>query len=152
MGLFFKQASLQFSQQINVKNVMAVQYSNSRPPERESSPITTRPGLPPEPVFSEFKSIWDKLKGNLDLSQSCVTEFGFTINEKVYFSVSIYCNHTHLKIDCLGRGGGQVVSVLAFYSDDPSSNPAEVYNFSVKLLLKRTKIYKKRPGLAHLKK
>ena len=23
-----------------------------------------------------------------------------------------------------GRGGGQVVSVLAFYSDDPSSNPA----------------------------
>ena len=25
----------------------------------------------------------------------------------------------------LGRGGGQVVSMLAFYSDDPSSNPAE---------------------------
>ena len=44
----------------------------------------------------------------------------------------------------LGRGGGQVVSVLAFYSDDPSSNPAEVYNFSVKLLLKRTKIKTKR--------
>ena len=41
-------------------------------------------------------------------------------------------------------GGGQVVSVLAFYSNDPSSNPAEVYNFSVKLLLKRTKINKKR--------
>ena len=53
----------------------------------------------------------------------------------------------------MGRGGGQVVSVLAFYSDNPSSNPAEVYNFSVKLLLKRTKIKtKKRPGLAHLKK
>ena len=51
-----------------------------------------------------------------------------------------------------GCGGGQVVSVLAFYSDDPSSNPAEVFNFSVKLLLKRTKINKKRPGLAHLKK
>ena len=50
---------------------------------------------------------------------------------------------------CLGRGGGQVVSVLAFYSDDPSSNPAEVYNFSVKLLLKRTKINKKEAGLAH---
>ena len=49
----------------------------------------------------------------------------------------------------LGRGGGLVVSVLAFYSDDPSSIPAEVYNFSVKLLLKRTKINKKRPGLAH---
>ena len=24
-----------------------------------------------------------------------------------------------------GRGGGQMVSVLAFYSVDPSSNPAE---------------------------
>ena len=33
-----------------------------------------------------------------------------------------------------------MVSVLAFFSDDPSSNPSEVYNFSVKLLLKRTKI------------
>ena len=29
--------------------------------------------------------------------------------------------------------------MLAFYSDDPSSIPPEVYNFSVKLLLKRTK-------------
>ena len=29
----------------------------------------------------------------------------------------------------LGRGGGQVVSVLAFYSDDPSSNPADDYSF-----------------------
>ena len=42
-----------------------------------------------------------------------------------------------------------MVSVFAFYSDDPSSIPDEVYNFSVKLLLKRTKINKKRPGLAH---
>ena len=39
----------------------------------------------------------------------------------------------------MGSGGGQVVSVLAFYSDDPSSNPVEVYNFSVRLYLKRTK-------------
>ena len=42
-----------------------------------------------------------------------------------------------------------MVIVLAFYSNDPSSNPTEVYNFSVKLLVKRTKINKKRPGLAH---
>ena len=49
----------------------------------------------------------------------------------------------------MARGGGQVVSVLAFHSDDLSSNPAEVYNFSVKLYLKRTKINKKRLGLAH---
>ena len=47
----------------------------------------------------------------------------------------------------LGRGGGgQVVSVLAFYFDDLSSNPTEVYNFSVKLYLKRKEINKKRPG------
>ena len=44
-----------------------------------------------------------------------------------------------------GRGGGQVVSVLAFYSNILSSNPAEVYNSSVKLCLKKTK---KRLGLA----
>ena len=37
----------------------------------------------------------------------------------------------------MGRGGGQVVSVLAFYSDDPSSNPAEVYNFSVKIVIEK---------------
>ena len=40
-----------------------------------------------------------------------------------------------------------MVSVLAFYSDDPSSNLAEVYNVSVKLLLKRTKISKKEAGV-----
>ena len=39
----------------------------------------------------------------------------------------------------LVRVGGQVVSVLAFISDDLSSNPAEGYNFFVKLLMKRTK-------------
>ena len=49
-----------------------------------------------------------------------------------------------------GRSGGQVVSVLAFYSDKPSSNPAEVNNCFVKLLLKGTKINKKRPELVDL--
>ena len=47
----------------------------------------------------------------------------------------------------LGRGGGLVVSMLAFYSNHLSSIPVEVYNFSVKMLLKRTKINKKRPEL-----
>ena len=47
----------------------------------------------------------------------------------------------------LGRGGGLGVSVLAFFSDDPSLIPAEVYIFSVKLLLKRTKINKKEAGV-----
>ena len=39
-----------------------------------------------------------------------------------------------------GGGGGQVVSVLTFYTDDPSSNPAEVYNFYSINCLKGTKI------------
>ena len=51
----------------------------------------------------------------------------------------------------VGSGGGQVVTVLAFYSVDLSSNPAEVYSFNSVNCLKRTKINKKRPGLAHLK-
>ena len=51
----------------------------------------------------------------------------------------------------MGRGGGQVVNVLAFNSDDPSSNPAEPYIYSVKCCLKRTKINKKRPVLVYLK-
>ena len=42
-----------------------------------------------------------------------------------------------------------MVIVLAFYSVDPSSNPAGVYNFSVKILLKRMKINEKRMGMAH---
>ena len=45
--------------------------------------------------------------------------------------------------------GGQVVSVLAFYSDDLSSNPAEAYNFSVKLL--SWKEHKNKQKEAHLK-
>ena len=49
----------------------------------------------------------------------------------------------------LGSGGGQMVSVLALYSVDPSSNPAEVNSFNSLNCLKCTKINKKRPGLAH---
>ena len=41
----------------------------------------------------------------------------------------------------MGRGGGLVVSVLAFHSDDLSSNPAGYLNF----LYEKTKINKKRP-------
>ena len=40
----------------------------------------------------------------------------------------------------VGCGGGLVVSFLAFYSDDPSSNPAGYLNF----LYKKTKILQKR--------
>ena len=34
----------------------------------------------------------------------------------------------------MGRGGGQMVSVLAFNSDDPSSNPAESTVFFCKIV------------------
>ena len=48
----FKQTSLQFLHQIYVKKCpSSIRYrdSNLRPSERESLPITTRPGLPPMP-------------------------------------------------------------------------------------------------------
>ena len=44
-------------------------------------------------------------------------------------------------------GGGQVVSELTYYSDNPSQNPAEVYNFSEKWLLKKNKNYQKEAGV-----
>ena len=37
----------------------------------------------------------------------------------------------------MGRGGGQVVIVLAFYSDDPSLNPAEAYSFFCKIVFEK---------------
>ena len=43
----------------------------------------------------------------------------------------------------MGRGGSLVVSVLAFYSNDPSSNPAGYLNF----LYKKTKINEKEFGV-----
>ena len=53
----------------------------------------------------------------------------------------------------MGRGGGGlVVSVLAFFSDNQSSIPAEVYKFFCKIVVEKTEKNKKRPGLAHLKK
>ena len=45
------------------------------------------------------------------------------------------CLHRYLKtkIGCkkIRDGGGQVISALAFYSDDAGSNPDDVYNISV---------------------
>ena len=49
----------------------------------------------------------------------------------------------------VGRGGGLVVSIPAFYSEDPSLIPA---GYLINFLYKKTKIYEKRPGLGHLKK
>ena len=55
----------------------------------------------------------------------------------------------------IGRhGGGQVVSVLAFYFDDPTSNPADVYlQFFCEIVVEKDqKINKYWPGLTNLKK
>ena len=46
----------------------------------------------------------------------------------------------------LGRYGSLVGSVLAFYSDNPSSNPAEVYKV---LCVQKLKINKNREGVVH---
>ena len=52
----------------------------------------------------------------------------------------------------MGRGGGLVVSVLAFYSDDPSSIPAEVYNFFCKNIVEKNENKQKEAGVGPLLK
>lgn len=51
----------------------------------------------------------------------------------------------NIELDC---GGDPVVSMFAIYFDYPSSSPADVYCFSVKLFEKI--VNKKRPLLAHI--
>ena len=50
----------------------------------------------------------------------------------------------------LGRGGDQVVSVLAFYSDDPSSNPAEAYSFFCNIVFVKNRNKEKEAGVGLL--
>ena len=48
----------------------------------------------------------------------------------------------------MGRGGGgQVVRVLAFSSNDSSSNPAEVYNVSVEIVGEKNENKQKEAGI-----
>ena len=46
---------------------------------------------------------------------------------------NISCKLQYQEYKAMGRGGGQVVSVLAFNSDDLSSNPVEAYSFFCKI-------------------
>ena len=46
----------------------------------------------------------------------------------------------------LGRGGGQLVSVLAFYSDNPSSNPSDTYSFFCKFVFQKKENKQKEAG------
>ena len=50
----------------------------------------------------------------------------------------------------LSLGGGLVVSLFAFYSDDPISNPSESYSFFCTML--KNNENKKRVGLGYLKR
>ena len=43
-----------------------------------------------------------------------------------------------------GRGGGQVTNLLALYAGDSSSIPAEVYNFSAKIVVEKDENKQKR--------
>ena len=53
----------------------------------------------------------------------------------------------HITFSFLGHGGGQVVSLVDFYYDDPSSNPAEVYNFSAKINVEKNENKQKEAGV-----
>ena len=53
-----------------------------------------------------------------------------------------------LEILCKCRGGGgRVVSMPAFYSDDPSSNPADLYSFSLKFVFEKKENKQKDAGV-----
>ena len=47
----------------------------------------------------------------------------------------------------MGRGGDLVVSVLAFYSNKPSSNPAEAYSLLCKMLFEKNENKQKEAGV-----
>ena len=54
-------------------------------------------------------------------------------------------------IGILGLGGGQVISMLSFFSNDVSLNPAEAYSFSLKVCDRENENVQKEATLAHLK-
>ena len=50
-----------------------------------------------------------------------------------------------------GRGGGRVISVLPFYSEDLSSSPTVVKNLAVKLLFEKNDNQQKEAGVGPFK-
>ena len=47
----------------------------------------------------------------------------------------------------LGRAGGQEASMLALYSDDPSSNPVNANSFFLKLVFENAENKQKQAGV-----
>ena len=62
------------------------------------------------------------------------------------------CFEWVLKVQPLGRGCGQVVSVLAFYSNNPSLNLTDAYIFSVKFVFKKNENKQKEAGFGPFSK
>ena len=52
-----------------------------------------------------------------------------------------------LKQICGSIRSGEVVNILAFYSDDPSSNPAKAHSFSVKFVFEKKENKQKEAGV-----
>ena len=50
----------------------------------------------------------------------------------------------------VGRGGGQVVSILAFYYEDQCSNPVEAYVFSWKIVFEKNENKQRLAGVGPL--
>ena len=91
------------------------------------------------------------LAGSYPTSILCLELIQTTAPHSLGFSTLLVCplhEIFSLSLKNKGRGGGLVVSILAYYSDNPSSNPAGYFN----VLYEKTKINEKRPGLAHLLK
>ena len=75
----FKQ-TIQFLQQINVKKCPSSIRrwdSNPRPLERESTPITTRPGLPPKAIILNCRWIYRQKAGRPSFVTECFVKARF---------------------------------------------------------------------------
>ena len=104
----------------------------------------TRPRLPAQqfrflkPSGPEWVSLSGPSIANFEIFAASIflpaNDFSKITSCLLYSFMSILVINFHLKtVNSTGRhcGGGQVVSVLAFYFDDLSLHPAESYRFSV---------------------
>ena len=64
---------------------------------------------------------------------------------------NVFKHLKYSKVNKMGLGCGQVVSMLALYSIDPSSNPAEARISSVKLVFVKNKNKQKEAGFGPFK-
>ena len=112
-----------------------------------------------DPLEGIFSGAWihvckqDDWSDDEELSRSDLSSVQWITGSKIIVRTlqSTLAPHISFKIatvDGLENGGGLVVSVLAFYSDDPSSNPPGNLNF----LYEKMKINKKEAGVCSILK